>query len=60
MGKITQADLYKKTSGVKRLETAFRLSAMVRELSIANIKAQNPKAAPEKISDLLQKRYAGW
>lgn len=59
MRKTSQIDLLRKLSGRKRLEIAFRLSALTRELALANIKFQNPNANKKELNDLLLQRYAG-
>lgn len=51
-GMVDQVKFLRKVSGQKRLETAFRLSATVRELAIAGIKAQKPHASKKDIINL--------
>lgn len=48
----------KDSSGEKRLETAIRLTAIVRELAIAGIKRQNPKASKKDILKLWAKEIS--
>jgi hypothetical protein len=56
--KQTQTDLLKKISGQKRVEIALRLSDLTRQLSLANIKNQNPQISKTEINKLLLQRYA--
>lgn len=53
-----QIKLLRKVSGQKRLETAFRLSATVRELAVAGIKAQKPNATKKDILNLWVKEIS--
>ncbi|MEK7127203.1 MAG: hypothetical protein AAB838_00565 [Patescibacteria group bacterium] len=55
----SQLDLLRKISPIKRLEAAFRLSALTRELALANIKSQNPNADKKELNNLLLQRYVG-
>ena len=53
-----QVKILRKLSGQKRLETAFRLSATVRELAIAGIKTQKPNASKKDILNLWVKEIS--
>lgn len=48
----------KKSAGEKRLEAAIRLSAIVRELAIAGIKKQYPKANHTQVQNLWAKEIS--
>ncbi len=53
---MKQIDLYRNMSGEKRLEIAFRLSDLVRELAILNIKSDNKNLSHKKVIHKLNKR----
>lgn len=44
-----------KSSGERRVETAIRLSRLVKEFALAGIKRQHPKASQQQIRDLWAK-----
>lgn len=53
---MNQIDIYRKMTGEERLEQAFQLSKMVRELAIANIKSDYPHLSHMEVMRKLRKR----
>lgn len=56
MKKLDQTAILRSFSGAKRLEIAFQLSDMTREMALANIKTQNPGLSKKEQINLLAKR----
>lgn len=63
---IDQIKALRKLSGEQRLEIAFRLSAITKELALANIKITHPKATKKELVKLFRERLdtedkrSGW
>ncbi len=57
---MNQVQVLQKLTGEQRLEQAFQLSDLVRELAVINIKEQlGKKATKEKIREKLRERLWG-
>ena len=56
MSLMNQIQIYKKMTGEQRLEQAFQLSDLTRELAILNIKENFPKLSKKGIIKKLRER----
>lgn len=54
---MNQIDILRKMNGITRLEQAFQLSDLVRELSLINIKHKYGRLAPNQYVLKLRERY---
>ena len=55
---MNQVDLLKKMSGLKRLEQAFELSDLIREIALSAINQEFPHLSKkEKMEKLIQRIY---